>query len=231
MPPSPGAPDAVAPPPAVVLSAALSLDGFSSGAFTDAVRAVLRESLASELAVAAQSVTVVAVTDVAPARRRLLAAGGITVSLQVAMSGSSPAADVAAKLAALPASAAFLQAFNAGLAAAGVAGRVTAVYVVVGVTSRPPPPRVPAAPAALPQPQTQHTLKAVLPRAIKLLAIAVAAELVFCSALVLLAKNAPERLKQRCADGLHRCLPTCARACRVPQRNKAPLRQMPPSVL
>ena len=215
----------------MVLSAALTIDGFSSAAFTDAARAVLRESLASELAVAAQSVTVVAVTDVAPARRRLLAAGGVTVSLQLAIPGPSPAADVAAKLAALPASAAFLQAFNAGLAAAGVAGRVAALYVVVGVTSRPPPPRVLAAPAALPQPQTQHTLKTVLPRAIKLLAIAVAAELVFCSALVLLAKHAPERLKHRCADGLHRRFPACARACRIPQQNKTPLRQMPPSVL
>ena len=215
----------------MVLSAVLTLDGFSSSAFTDAARAVLRESLASELAVAAQSVAVMAVTDMAPARRRLMAAGGVTVSLQLTIPGPSPAADVAARLAALPASVAFLQTFNAGLAAAGVAGRVAAVYVVVGIATRPPPPRAPATPGALPPPQAQLALSAALPRAVKLLTIAVASELVFCSTLVLLAKHAPERFKQRCADGMHRCFPACARACRIPQQNKTPPRQMPPSVL
>ena len=216
----------------MVLSAALTLDGFSSGAFTDAARAVLRDSLASELAVAAQSVTVVAVSDAAAARRRLLAGGGVIITLQLTLlGGSSPAADVEARLAALPASAAFLQTFNARLAAAGVAGRVAAVYVVIGVTSSPPPPHAPAAPAALPPPQAQQALDAVLPGVFKLLAIAVAAELLFCSALVLLAKLAPERLKQRCADGMQRCFPACARACRIPLPHKAPPRQLPPSVL
>ena len=215
----------------MVLSAALTLDGFSSGAFTDVARAVLRDSLAAELAVAAQSVAVVAVSDAAAARRRLLAAGGVIITLQLTLLGPSPAADVEAKLAALPASAAFLQTFNAGLAAAGVAGRVAAVYVVIGLTLHPPPPRAPAAPAALPPLQAQRTTDSVLPRAIKLLAVAVAAELLFCSALVLLAKLAPERLKQRCADGMYRCFPACARACRVPLQDKNPPCQLPPSVL
>ena len=214
----------------MVLSAALTLDGFSSGAFTDVARAVLLDALASELAVAPQWVVVVAVTDAAPARRRLLAAGGVTVALQLTVPGPSPAADVEARLAALPASATFLRAFNTGLAAAGVAGRVAAVYVVVSLPSQPPLPPAPAAPGALPPPQAQRALSAVFPGVIKLLAVAVAAELLLCAAILLLLKLAPERVKLRCADGMRRMRSACARACRMPPQNKAP-RMMPPSVL
>jgi hypothetical protein len=71
----------------------------------------------------------------------------------------------------------------------------------------------------------------VLPRIVKLLAIAVAAELLFCSALVFLVKHAPERLKQRYADATRHALSACARACRIPVKNKTQQRMMPPSVL
>jgi hypothetical protein len=146
VPPTPSIPGASVPQPAAALSAELTLDGFTSGTFGDTPRAVLRDALAAELSLASHTVIIVAVADAVAARRRMLAPQGVTVALRLTLLGPSPeaaAADIEARLAALPASAAFLRAVNDGLAAAGVAGRVAALHVFLGAAARPPPPAAP----------------------------------------------------------------------------------------
>jgi hypothetical protein len=219
VPPTPSIPGAPGPPPAAALSAELTLDGFTSGTFGDAPRAVLRDVLAAELSLASHTVTIVAVADAVAARRRMLAPQGVTVALRLTLPGPAPeavAAEIEARLAALPASAAFLRAVNDGLAAAGVAGRVAALHVSLSGAARPPPPAAPAAPP--PQPRRSPVGGGVA-GVIKLLVAAVAAELVFCAALVQLLKRLPDRIKQRCARAAHRMFPACACAwCKPPEK-------------
>lgn len=205
------------------------MDGFSSATFTVDAQGVLRDVLAAQLGVVPQWVTIAAVSDAAAPRRRMLAPEGVTVALQLAVPASSAASPAALEelLAALPASAAFLQAVNAGLAAAGIVARVAGLHLQLGATTpgRPPPPRASAAPGAPAAAQARVETGGVLAGGVvKPVAAAVAGELLFCAAVVLLLKLTPERHKQRCRDGVHRMF----QACRISQKKQ---RMLPPSTL